>query len=448
MSKINNTNQFKLVYPTKKENFKKDTDGKVILPEEFKAINYLNEVYDFRFNIVQERMELKEVKSDEWKFIQDRDLNTFNVGIKAKGITITKDYLKTFFDSRFVKPFHPFQSFFETLPTWDGKTDYIQLLANSVSTTNNPVWYMFLKKWLVGTCRCSIYPEYNNDYSLVLFGGQGVGKTRWIQSLIPKELRAYFYTGVINFNDKDSLRRMASGFIIFIDEIDSYSRHEIPKLKALMTQPDVLYRKAYGVFENKYPRTSSFISATNNPLYLKDDSGNRRFLTVEVIDAKFEHNVDMKLVYAQIYALAKDASYQSFFDTEETRLIQQENKRFQYKTELQIQLEEHFSIPTVGDPNAVFMMPQEIKQYIEFEMGGTNFDVNLIGKAMVKLGFKRVPNGSGKSKRTGYYLIKRNVTSPNTNHQLNSITKETDEELVEQVWGTEVDTPQCLTPQQ
>ena len=43
----------------------------------------VNEVYDFRFNIVQERMELKEVKSDEWKFIQDRDLNTFNVGIKA-----------------------------------------------------------------------------------------------------------------------------------------------------------------------------------------------------------------------------------------------------------------------------------------------------------------------------------------------------------------------------
>ncbi|MBK7763288.1 MAG: hypothetical protein IPI46_07925 [Bacteroidetes bacterium] len=411
MTNINKFQLNKLMYPIKKEKFVKNKDGIVEVPDEAKAISYLNESYDFRYNEVLSRVELKKINSEEWKLIEDQDLNTFNIEIKAKGICIAKDYLRTFFDSRFVKPFHPFKNFFDSLPPWDGKTDYIQQLADSVTTTNTILWYQYLIKWLVGTCRCAIDPEYSNDYSLVLLGGQGIGKTRWIQALIPLELRTYFYSGAINFNDKDSIRRLASGFVIFIDEIDSYSRTEIPKLKALMTQPNVLYRKAYGVFENHYARTSSFVAATNNPKYLTDNTGNRRFLTVEVINANFKHQIDMNLVYAQVYALANDESFISYFNSEETELIQRENKNFQYQTELQILLEEMFAIPKQGDSTAVFMMPNQIKKYLEQEMNGENFDINLIGKTLIRLGFKRVSNGSGNSRRNGYFVKIRNPKS-------------------------------------
>ncbi|MBK7587695.1 MAG: hypothetical protein IPI22_04850, partial [Bacteroidetes bacterium] len=107
---------------------------------------------------------------------------------------------------------------------------------------------------------------------------RGVGKTRWIRRLIPSQLADYFHNGAINLNDKDHMKRLASGFITFIDEIDSYNRYEMAKLKAILTQEDILYRKPYGRFEVKYPRTTSFIAATNNPEFLTDETSNRRFL--------------------------------------------------------------------------------------------------------------------------------------------------------------------------
>lgn len=51
--------------------------------------------------------------------------------------------------SDFSETFHPFRSYFEGLAPWDGVTDWIGQLADTVDTTRPAFWRGCLKRWLI-----------------------------------------------------------------------------------------------------------------------------------------------------------------------------------------------------------------------------------------------------------------------------------------------------------
>ena len=63
------------------------------------------------------------------------------------------DYVKRTVESSYSKEFHPFQTYLDSLPPYDGD-DYINVLAASVQVAGDyDDWLMFrncLEKWLVG----------------------------------------------------------------------------------------------------------------------------------------------------------------------------------------------------------------------------------------------------------------------------------------------------------
>lgn len=52
---------------------------------------------------------------------------------------------------------------------------------------------------------------------------QNIGKTTFINNLLPPELRAYLSTGLINSNNKDDLAKITQAMLINLDEFEGMS---------------------------------------------------------------------------------------------------------------------------------------------------------------------------------------------------------------------------------
>jgi predicted P-loop ATPase len=92
--------------------------------------------------------------------------------------------------------------YFENLPPWDEKTDHLKDLVKTVKTENQKRFEETLKKFFVGVIDCLLEPDAVNDVCLVFQSGQGIGKSRWMRSILPKHFQSeYLYEGNIDTSD-------------------------------------------------------------------------------------------------------------------------------------------------------------------------------------------------------------------------------------------------------
>ena len=122
---------------------------------------------------------------------------------------------------------------------------------------------------------CALDEEKVNHQVLVLVGPQGIGKSSWLNSLLPKELSGYLYSGLINPNNKDTLVHLSENLFINLDELENLNKTELGSLKSLITQSAIKLRKAYGMFNENLRRRASFMGSVNDAEFLTDSTGNR-----------------------------------------------------------------------------------------------------------------------------------------------------------------------------
>ena len=80
--------------------------------------------------------------------------------------------------SEFVPLFNPFQSYFDHLPSWDGVSDPIGDLADTVHVKSDQAEFRdYFRKWFVGILPALLDDTVVNHEILVLIGEQGLYKT-------------------------------------------------------------------------------------------------------------------------------------------------------------------------------------------------------------------------------------------------------------------------------
>lgn len=192
---------------------------------------------------------------------------------------------------------------------WDG-VDRIKQLSEYVKLVyaeQHEVLIPYLTHWLSGAVRAVTSPEgVSNALCLVLQGKQGVGKTQFGLSIIPKEFRYdWVKTGVmLNPKEKDSVILSTSQWLTELGELEvTFRRADVEALKAFLTESKDKYRKPYGRGQINAPRRTVFWASANGTEFLVDRTGSRRFLVISVREVMWREIQAMNLqqLWAQVH---------------------------------------------------------------------------------------------------------------------------------------------------
>ena len=306
---------------------------------------FLTSRYRFRFNVLTEETEVADVANItniennlpdahlRYTKVDERWMNTLSMEAIETGIDCWDRDIQRFVRSRRISEYHPFTTYFEQLPEWDGK-DRVSALARRVS--DDPVWVNGFHRWMLGLS--AQWMQFRSDTNstnransvapLLVSSRQGLGKSTFCRLLMPDVLKAYYTESYDLGSPASAEAKLAACGLINLDEFDKLSASKMPLLKNLMQASSLNICKAYKRSASALPRIASFIGTSNREDLLVDRTGSRRFLCVSL-----EHAIDCTtpVEHEQLYAQLKAellSGERSWFNKEEEQAIQQHNALF------------------------------------------------------------------------------------------------------------------------
>lgn len=263
---------------------------------------YLQAHFEFRFNLVSEETEYREVNACDNVFypVTQRELNSFCIEARKNGVECWDRDISRYVNSRNIAEFHPFRLYMEELPVWDG-TDRLEGLARRVS--GDGLWVSGFRRWMLAMVAQWMEMDslHANSVAPVLISRkQGKQKSTFCKMLLPAALQRY-YTDSIDLNSFAQTEQKLTMFgLINLDEFDKIPERKMAVLKNLMQMAGLNIRKAYKKSFRPLPRMASFIATSNQKDLLTDPSGSRRFLCVEIEDKIDCSPINHEQIYAQL----------------------------------------------------------------------------------------------------------------------------------------------------
>lgn len=143
----------------------------------------------------------------------------------------------------------------------------------------SPATRQFEKTWLISAVARIYEPGCKADNVLILEGEQGLLKSTAL-SILGGE---WFNDTSIDFVDKDSLMRIHESWIIEMPELDKFKKADSDRAKSFFSRCEDKFRVPYGHNIITKKRQCVFAGTTNTADYLKDSTGNRRYMPIECL---------------------------------------------------------------------------------------------------------------------------------------------------------------------
>ena len=174
------------------------------------------------------------------------------------------------------RTFHPVREWLESL-TWDGKERLDTLLIDYLGAEDNDLTRAMTRKHFTAAVARVMRPGCKYDYILTLIGPQGIGKSTLVKIMGGD----WFDDSLTSIEGKEGMEQIRGKWLIEFGELTNYKKSTSEAYKAFISKQEDCYRPAYGRKVEVYPRQCVFFATTNEPNFLKGDTGNRRFWTVE-----------------------------------------------------------------------------------------------------------------------------------------------------------------------
>lgn len=274
---------------------------------------------------------------------------------------------------------------------WDGQ-DHIAELCDIIGIDeDDKLSRTLVKKWLmqsIAMLQNNIEAPFGADGVLVLQGEQGTGKTSLFRQLAMH--REFFKDGVtLNFSDKDTAIRATSCWIAEMGEIESTTlKSDVERLKSFITAEVDEYRRPYARGDTRSARHTSFCGSCNNIDFLSDQTGNRRFWTVESsgkINFKQLTPEKVKQIWAQANVLLCEGGLQSFRLTDSERdALAARNSSHTVKMKGEAEIED---LLNSSGKHKMAYREMTITEWKDLHLNVLRpYTVNQIGKVLDKLG--------------------------------------------------------------
>jgi predicted P-loop ATPase len=126
------------------------------------------------------------------------------------------------------------------------------------------------------------------DLVLTLVGSkQGTGKSTFFAKLG----REWFSDSFHTISGKEAFEQLQGAWIIEMAEMSGVRKSEVEPTKHFITKREDTYRPAYGRIVETYKRKCVFVATTNEKDFLRDPSGGRRFMPVDVHEYRTNKNI-------------------------------------------------------------------------------------------------------------------------------------------------------------
>lgn len=315
---------------------------------------FLHRRYEVRFNDMLGMTEYRTRQSLDFVFSElgGKDLNTICIEAVKEGITASTGDISTLVENNYCPVFNPIEDYLENLPEWDGG-DHIGAMARMVPT-DNPYWERLFHRWFLSMVAhwLNMDKQHGNNTAPILIGAQGYRKSTFCKRILPMELRK-FYTDRIDFrNNVEAERYLGRFLIINIDEFDQLTEKQFGFVKHLFQKTEANYRRLFSSAIDSHRRYASFIATTNQNQPLRDPTGNRRYICVNVTDRiDTSSDINYRQLYAQAYSLLRSGE-RYWLDDEDEALINETNTRFEAQDPLEMLVRTTFVNAEEGDSDS------------------------------------------------------------------------------------------------
>lgn len=239
--------------------------------------------------------------------------------------------------------FNPVKDYFDAAEkAWDGDDRLHNVFSDYLGVEKTPATDLIADIWFRGAVAKAYNPMVKFDFVLDLVGGQGAGKTTFLQKIAPL---GYYTDQFLSFTDKDDFAVMRRSLIVNDDELTATSNSSFEELKKFVTLQMFEYRKPYGHTAERFPKNFVMARTTNELYYLKDKTGERRFLPIHVSKAaqKFHPVTDLTAEYVkQLWGqvVSEYHKNRSFYLPEEAEaVLNEQRENFMYTDEVEDQIE-------------------------------------------------------------------------------------------------------------
>lgn len=174
--------------------------------------------------------------------------------------------------------YHPVRNWLESLE-WDRTERLTRWLAHTVGAEASEYLAAIGQMFLVAMVARIFEPGCKADYMLILEGEQGEEKSKMCRILGGE----WFSDHLPDITSgKDASIHLRGKWLIEIAEMHAFNKAESTQLKTFISRETEKFRPPYGRADVNEPRQNLFIGTTNKEIYLKDETGGRRFWPVKV----------------------------------------------------------------------------------------------------------------------------------------------------------------------
>lgn len=191
---------------------------------------------------------------------------------------------------------------------WDKKDRTKEFFQTITATGEEGLKETFMVRWALSAIASAFEMDGASAHGvLVLQGPQGIGKTSWFKGLVPRQMKLIKDGYMLRPDKKDSVKTAISHWLVELGELDAtFTRADIAQLKAFITTDFDVFRMPYMPKDSQFPRRTVFCGSVNETNFLRDQTGNRRFWTIECVSIDYNHGINMRQFWAQIYTMYKD----------------------------------------------------------------------------------------------------------------------------------------------
>lgn len=324
---------------------------------------------DFRYNENLKRQECSK-NGGAWAELEDDQMAKLKSKMQKCSVhplmvyDARNDFISAICREHEVKPFAEMQA--RGYERWlaAGKPDMLTALAETLTVDDADIRWRnaVIRRFMIAGVHINQVPtdapETTQRMVLTLAGAQNMGKSRWTSRLVG-DMHDYYGGGrQLDPHNKDSVKIAVSKAVTELGEVDGIVRKaDVGALKNFVSAGFDEMRLPFARRPVKLRRRTLFVATVNERHFLRDETGNTRFVIIKCKEINHSHNLDMELVWGHAFSLWKEGET-PYMSREEIDELLERSKEHMLTNEYETLLQSHFDCESEQRDN--LMTPYEI----------------------------------------------------------------------------------------